>query len=270
MGIMTGDADVTLSARVAAAGARTVATGTARVFAASCTGSPVPQPGDRRCDGVADFAQRRTEVTGPLVPERLAPEGLGDDVDRLTDDDPAMYAVVRSFIDPHRRTVYDGAHELWHSGDQWIGSLGDNDGPRGHNDPLWPLDTLFGVNDDVVEVAHEPVRDTDTVRCRLTVDLLRADERLPAGMSVPEGPLRRLRRIPAEVWLDDLGLARRIAVAPGVSNVRKDRESWIWHVTELWDFGVGVTIPPPPIDEVIAIDEVVWENTGSSANKRRG
>ncbi len=42
--------------------------------------------------------------------------------------------------------------------------------------------------------------------------LARADAALPAGVTVPGGPYRRLSQIPAEAWLDADGLARRIAV----------------------------------------------------------
>ena len=53
--------------RVAAAGARTVAAGTARLFAAWCTGSPLPGAEDRRCEGVADLDARRARVSQALL-----------------------------------------------------------------------------------------------------------------------------------------------------------------------------------------------------------
>ena len=51
---------------VAAAAARTVAAWTAQLFAAWCTGSPLPEAPDRRCEGVADFAARRARVSQAL------------------------------------------------------------------------------------------------------------------------------------------------------------------------------------------------------------
>jgi hypothetical protein len=80
-----------------------------------------------------------------------------------------------------------------------------------------PLDALWGARGDAVEIGQEAVRGVATTRCRLTVDLARADAALPAGVSVPAGPYRALTRMPAEVWLDAAGLARRVAVSPGLA-----------------------------------------------------
>jgi len=51
---------------VAAAAARAVAADTARLLAAWCTGSPLPEAADRRCEGVADLAARRASVSQSL------------------------------------------------------------------------------------------------------------------------------------------------------------------------------------------------------------
>jgi hypothetical protein len=65
---------------------------------------------------------------------------------------------------------------------------------------------------DAVEIGSETVRGVSATRYRLTIDLARADAALPAGVTVPARPYRRLSQIPAEVWLDADGLARQIAV----------------------------------------------------------
>ncbi|WP_074946716.1 hypothetical protein [Jiangella alba] len=126
--------------------------------------------------------------------------------------------------------------------------LGDRLGPRGHHDPLWPLDALFGANDDVVEAGPDTIRDVTTTHYRLTVDLAAADEHLPAGIAMPEGPFRRMRRLPAEVWLEDAGLARRVAI----QNASGNRQ--IWQVLDLWHFGVEVTITLPDADQIAIAD----------------
>ena len=66
-------------------------------------------------------------------------------------------------------------------------------------------------------------------------------------MSVPSGPYRSLRALPAEVWLDAAGLARRISV-----NSEPDTANAVWSIVELWDFGVAADITPPGPDEVLA------------------
>jgi hypothetical protein len=89
-------------------------------------------------------------------------------------------------------------------------------------------------------------------RCRLVVDLARADAALPAGVSVPSGPYRSLSRLPAEVWLDAAGLARRISVN---SDPAAAADEQVWSVVELWDFGVAAGITPPGPGEVLAPSE---------------
>ena len=112
--------------------------------------------------------------------------------------------------------IYDGANAYVRVGGSWTGFfLADPGGPRGPNDPLWPLDALFGAID-AAEIGPEAVRGVPATRYRVTIDLARADAALPAGVSVPSGPYRSLRALPAEVWLDATrcyaAFARRISV----------------------------------------------------------
>ncbi len=108
--------------------------------------------------------------------------------------------------------IYDGANAYVHVGEKWTGFfLGDPSGPRTINDPLWPLDALFGARE-AAELSDDVVRDVAVTRFGVTIDLAQADAALPAGVTVPTGPYRALSHFPAEVWLDSAGLARRIAV----------------------------------------------------------
>jgi hypothetical protein len=227
--------------RVAASAARTVAAGTARVFAAWCTGSPLPDAGDRRCEGVADLGTRRARVSQSLLFTDRATAALSE----LSDDDPGLRERVEQ-----SEMIYDGANAYVRVADRWTGFfLADPGGPRGPNDPLWPLDALFGASEDAVEIGPEAVRGVPATRCRLTVDLARADAALPSGVSVPAGPYRSLSRLPAEVWLDADGLARRISVS---SEPTAAPDAQVWSVVELWDYGLAVDITPPRPDEVLA------------------
>lgn len=239
-----------IGALVAAAAARTAAAGTARLFAAWGAGSPVPQAPDRRCEGVADLAARRAHVSQVLVPERMAAVfAAGDDGGEG----------LRAFSRP-TEMIYDGANAFIRIAGRWTGFfLGDPGGPRGLNDPLWPLDALFGAGGDAVETGRETVRGVAATRCHLTVDLGRADAAVPAGVSVPAGPYRALSAMPAEAWLDAAGLARRIAVsaAPMAGSVEP-----IWAIVELWDFGVAVGITPPRPEEVVPPREAYRDMPG--------
>lgn len=224
---------------VADAAARTAAAGTARLLASWSEGSPLPEAADRRCEGVADLAARRARVSqSPFFTDRATAARAGQ-----RDDDPDALS-----LSGDSEMIYDGANAYIHAEGGWTGfQLTAPGGPIGPNDPLWPLDALFGAGDDAAEAEPEVVRGVPTRHYRLTIDLARADAALPAGISVPAGPYRSLRARPAEMWLDADGRARRIAVitdpaAPGEA---------VWSVLELWDFGVAADISPPAPGELL-------------------
>ena len=226
---------------VAGAAARTVAAGTARLFAAWCTGTPVPDARDRRCEGVADLRARRARVIAvSFLTERLAAELATRGDDQAHDPGQASH-----------EEVYDGAACYLKVGDAWTIFFGpvDPGGPRGPNDPLWPLDALFGARDDGAPVGEADVRGEPVTHYRFSVDLGLADAQLSAGVSVPSGPYRGLSRLPAEAWLDSSGLARRVAVVPEPTATA---DSQLWAVDELWDFGLPVEINPPNRADVVA------------------
>ena len=206
---------------------------------------------------MADFAARRARVSQSLfLTDRMAATcmELGDDERGLRESGGQM------------EMIYDGANAYLRHADGWTGiSLTDPGGPLGPYDPLWPLDALFGASDDAVEIGPEAVRGVPATRYRLTVDLGRADAALPAGVSVPSGPYRALSQMPAEVWLDTAGLARRISVN---SEPTAAAYKQVWSIVELWDFGVTADITPPSPDEVLtpaeasrlAEEEAPWRN----------
>jgi hypothetical protein len=225
---------------VSDAAARTAAVGTARLLAAWCDGSPLPEAADRRCEGVADLAARRSRVSQAL----FFTDGATASFTAQRDDDQAAPGVSGD-----SEMLYDGANAYVLVAGRWTGFfLGDPGGPRGPNDPLWPLDALFGAGGDAVEIGREAVRGVPAMHYRLTVDLARADAALPAGVSVPAGPYRSLRALPAEVWLDADGLARRISVNSDAATAGAQ----VWSIVELWDFGVTADITPPGPGEVLA------------------
>ncbi len=229
-----------IASRAAATAARTVAAGTARVFAGWSMGSPLPVAADRRCEGVADLAARRARVLQSL----FFTEGVTAKIIEDSHGDPGLRERLEQ-----TEMIYDGANAYNRVADRWTGFfLVDPSGPRSINDPLWPLDAMFGASDDAVQIGSEAVRGVPVTRCQLTVDLARADAALPAGVSVPSGPYRSLGTLPAEVWLDVAGLARRISVC---SEPKDAADKQVWSIVELWDFGVEADITPPRPDEVL-------------------
>lgn len=226
--------------QVSAAAARTVAARTGRLFAAWTSGSPVPDEEDRRCEGLADFAARRARVWQvPFGTAGLAALFLQEHKDADSQ--------LSQLAEP-QENIYDGANGYIRVGDNWTGFfLGDPSGPRGVNDPLWPLDALFGAKDDGTEVGADVLRGVATTRYRVTIDLAQADAALQSGVTVPAMPYRVLSQIPAEVWLDAAGRARRISVDADPGEAGEP----VWSIVELWDFGVDVDIVPPEPGEVL-------------------
>jgi hypothetical protein len=211
----------------------------------------VPEAADQRCEGIADFAARRARVGQAVI---FTAGFTAKFIAEHQDDDP--HEDLHELAEP-REVIYDGANSYLHVGDNWTGFfLGDTGGPRGANDPLWPLDALFGVRD-AVEIGAESVRGVPVTHYRLTIDLARADAALPAGVTVPDGPYRRLSQIPAEVWLDADGVARRIAVMTDPTSGTGGTP--MWSVVELWDFGVPADITPPAPGEVVSPREAYSE-----------
>jgi hypothetical protein len=165
---------------VASAAARTVAAGTARVFAAWTTGSPVPEAPEQRWEGVADLAGRRAHFSHRLFFTDEATAAISEP------GEPGETAETEM--------AFDGASMYVRVGDAWTVFFPvDRDCPRGPNDPLWPLDAMFGANDEAVLLAAEAVRGVATTRYRITVDLARADAALLGRGSSP-GRARVLAR----------------------------------------------------------------------------
>lgn len=90
-----------IASRVAGAAARTVAAGTARLLAAWCTGSPLPEAADRRCEGVADLAARRARMSQSM----FFTDGLTATLIEPGDDDQGLGERVRQ-----SEMIYDGAN----------------------------------------------------------------------------------------------------------------------------------------------------------------
>jgi hypothetical protein len=117
--------------RVAAAGARTVAAGTARLSGAWSERSPVPEAADQRCEGIADFAARRARVGQAVM---FTAGFTAEFIAEHQDDD--RHGDLHEFAEP-QDAIYDGANSYVRVGANWTGFfLGDPGGPRGLNDPL--------------------------------------------------------------------------------------------------------------------------------------
>ncbi|HVM40987.1 MAG TPA: hypothetical protein VM618_09460 [Acidimicrobiia bacterium] len=132
------------------------------------------------------------------------------------------------------------------------------------SDPSQTLEMLRGAGDDFETIGTEEVRGVSTTHYRVTVDMAKAVAEVPAEhRAAVERAMEDFREqlgstlLPMDVWLDDAGLPRRMAmdfdfsalegVAPG-SNMRM--------TIDMFDYGTPVSVEEPPANEVTDISEM--------------
>lgn len=124
-------------------------------------------------------------------------------------------------------------------------------------DPAQAL-AYLRVADDVKEVGTEEVRDEETTRYRLTVDLREAAERSPDYRAVIEQGLATggSAEVPTDVWVDGDGRVRRVRMVYADVATAEGMTADVTVTTELYDFGAEVEIEPPPREQVLNLGEV--------------
>jgi hypothetical protein len=135
-------------------------------------------------------------------------------------------------------------------------------------DPSQMLRYLRGASSGVKEVGEEEVRGAETTQYHANVDLRKSVEQsidevpqeLRSGVRASVERVIELTgtsKIPVDVWIDDDGRARRIAmeydvsVPGGASKVHLDLKM------DFFEFGVEVDVEPPPAGEVVDIQTLV-------------
>jgi hypothetical protein len=225
---------------------RTLDAGSARVAMRSVLDPPATHPliaaMFQSREGVADLARRRVrlDVTDRTATRALAEHitskwpWLDDDEDDEEDDDVNFVTV---FADGCR---YVGVRDRWS-----LSEDGNPGGRRTQDDPTWILDALRGARG-AHRAGSEDVRGTDCERYTLDpVDLRAAD----GAIELPEHGTLDRPTLRGDVWIDADGLVRRVTwrQPPRVRRrVRPPKPPAImWHITELWDFGLPVEIDVP-------------------------
>jgi hypothetical protein len=128
-----------------------------------------------------------------------------------------------------------------------LGSLGQ----LGQSDPTQVLEYLRGASDDTQELGRETVRGATTTHYRVTIDLRRAASSLPPDrQKVVDELVETLgtSRLPADVWIDDDGRARRVRFSVDIDRDGPGPPATV--NLELFDFGVPVEVQVPPPDQV--------------------
>jgi hypothetical protein len=143
----------------------------------------------------------------------------------------------------------------------------------GQSDPSQFLAYLEGVSAGVKKVGSETIRGVDTTHYSASIDLRKAEARADVPESLRDemkhlfgdsnGPAAT---VPADVWVDNDGLARRIELQLDFGDLAPvDAEAGdlptMTISMDLYDFGVPVHVEAPPASEVA---ELPFEPTGSS------
>lgn len=143
----------------------------------------------------------------------------------------------------------------------------------GQSDPSQFLASLETVSDGVKKVGSESIRGVDTIHYRASLDLGKVVDRADAPLSLRDelrnlfGKSHGASAIPADVWVDANGLARRIQLQMDLGALTGDAAGSgddapkITVSMDLYDFGVPVHVVAPPAVDVIT--ELPGASTGT-------
>jgi hypothetical protein len=243
---------------------RTLAAGTARVCVRRFFDPPQTHPlvavMEMTTDGVVDLTRRRARL------EQLDHEGADALAERLLsrwpwlDDEEGEDDEEIPFV-----TVFIGGRRYSGYGLRWV--LMDEGGPAvPPENPIWILDALAGAGT-ARPLGVEEVRGERCERYALErVDMRTAFETANGAIALP--PHGKIERptLRGDVWVDGEGRVRRVTWIQrprGRPRLRPSKTSpRLWQSTELWDFGLPVTIDVPdavpPADEPPLLS-TLWE-----------
>jgi hypothetical protein len=126
------------------------------------------------------------------------------------------------------------------------------------NDPRKMLDFLRAAGGAIETVGTEELRGTTTTHYRVTVDLAEYEKLVPESereeLGTMAGDLLEesgLAELPVDIWLDEEGLVRRLAMSfsgtqPGTTEKVDGSMTF-----ELWDYGEQLDIELPPPAQVV-------------------
>jgi hypothetical protein len=213
-------------------------------------------PGDSESDldswgeGVTDLAARRTLASWEFG------SGWGRFADTISEQWPWLWQDAGASRRSEVRWVGSACYHRDEDGGWVVVARGNADGPRHPSDPTWIIDALAGAVGDVEECGTDQVRDTATVRYKVTLDLDRAKAILGATFRASLAGRDSRRRLYAETWVAPDGRLHRVTWSPTIWTRRRSRRSSgdgldshppkrTWQTLELWDFGVPARIAIP-------------------------
>jgi hypothetical protein len=257
------NAELSPGATVVQAAERTRGEGTARVSYAAAFDLPEgSEPLLLTGDGVFDYANRRGEMTFDMSALVRQPSDVpaGEAEVEMIVDGVVLYLkmpFLTNALAPTRPWIKLDLAAAARANRTDLGQLTQ----LSQGDPTQALELLRGVTRDVTERGEEVVRGVATTRYEATLDLARvarevSDETRPSMQSLIAQA--RSSDMKADVWIDAAGRLRRISYDVGVVSAGEGTTApdSMTVVIELYDFGVGVDVVPPPEDRVVDLLQV--------------
>jgi hypothetical protein len=154
------------------------------------------------------------------------------------------------------------------AGKSWIrASEGDAAGQAGFDfdeleqfaetDPREVLDSLRAVTSDVETIGSEDLRGVETTHYRAVIDPTELARIAPTGDEKKSQALvdqlaaqSGLGAIPVDVWIDETGLVRKLALSFAATQPGTSQSSDVSLAFEMWDYGESVDIELPSASQV--------------------
>lgn len=134
----------------------------------------------------------------------------------------------------------------------------------GQADPALTFAYLRAASDNTQEVGQEDVRGVETTHYRLTVELARVAEQVPAEQreqmrAAVQALIEAtgLETVPVDAWIDGDGLIRRMDLDYEDVEVAPGKKGSMSMSMELYDYGVDVDVSLPPSDQVMSFQELL-------------
>ena len=189
---------------------------------------------------------------------------------------PGMGQVEERFVDNVIYVKVPSSSASQFGGKPWLkidpktsgGSGGSNPfGSLDSSNPSQILNTLQGAGK-VTKIGDEDVRGTHTVHYRADIDIAKAAEAqklTPEQKQQLQQTLGGQGTIPEDVWLDDQGLVRRLAIDINATTPQTTASSAPTAVKtkiqmEFYDYGQAATqVTPPPADQVTDFGQILGQ-----------
>jgi hypothetical protein len=130
-----------------------------------------------------------------------------------------------------------------------------------NSDPRSQLSFVQGAKGDIKELGKAEIRGTKTTHYGFTIDVAEAVKDLPAELAELKPLLEGvgLDEFPAEAWIDDEGLIRRINYSIRVPSDGSGKAQAMSISQDFFDFGAKVDVSAPPPAQVVDFMEALGQ-----------